>query len=178
MLFFYFRSFLSWSEVSILGLFPVHTDNTFSYSQPILPFVFIFPREPLCTTLLAFPLLPAPQSALIYGSKQEKDTHESLQNARVNLHWCPHPNPVHVSRFVYTAVNTASFNYTCVVQHMVVGLIGIFKYQWGVAIYIDYNYIRQQRVNSVSPIVLSNQRLRVLFLSHILTEVVIFLRWF
>lgn len=76
----HFRSVLSWSEVSILGLCPVHIDNTFSYSQPILPFVFIFPRELLCTTLLAFPLLPAPQSALIYGSKQEKNTHESLQN--------------------------------------------------------------------------------------------------
>lgn len=76
MLLLYFRSFLSWSEVSILGLFPVHIDNTFSYSQPILPFVFIFPREPLRTTLLA-----APQSALIYGCKQERNTHESLQNA-------------------------------------------------------------------------------------------------
>lgn len=46
----------------------------------ILPFVFIFPRELLSTTLPAFPLLPAPQSALIYGSEREKNTHKSLQN--------------------------------------------------------------------------------------------------
>lgn len=32
MLLLYFRSFLFQSEVSILKLFPVHTDNTFSYS--------------------------------------------------------------------------------------------------------------------------------------------------
>lgn len=58
----------------------VHIDNIFSYSRPILPIVFIFPRELLSTTLPAFPLLPAPQSALIYGSEREKNTHKSLQN--------------------------------------------------------------------------------------------------
>lgn len=63
----YFRSSLSGSEVSILGLFPVHIDNTVSYSQPILRLSSYFPESRCAPHSWPFPLLPAPQSALIYG---------------------------------------------------------------------------------------------------------------
>lgn len=56
----YFRRFLSWSEVSKLWLFPVHTDNTFSYSQPILRLSSYFPESrcaPHSWPFLCFPPL-------------------------------------------------------------------------------------------------------------------------
>lgn len=119
MLVLYFRSFLSWSKVSELGLFPVHTDNTFSYSESSLRLSSYFPESRCAPHSWPF-LCFLPLSLLCYVGLSERKIPINPYKTQVSAYTGapipiqPAPKVLHRKTSVSESMSTCSHGFAII----------------------------------------------------------------